>query len=252
MERNKNIMYLSLASCAIAITVLALVFSWVQIKGSRQSNGIISVEGTASISTPPNIALITITIKEEAKKTANAQKSVEEKATKAIKKITELGIDIKDIKTENYNTYPKYNYPQVPICISYPCDPKPKPMLTGYEVNQIITIKVKNIDIVGDVLEMLGKLEINEISGPNFIVDDLEKSKEQARAKAIENARIKARELAIQLGVKLIRITSFSEQNGGYQPKMMIRAVMAEDVGRGITPGENKITSNVTITYEIE
>ena len=252
MERNKNLMYLAFASCAIAFTILALVYSWVQIKGSRQSNSIINIEGTASIDTVPNIALITITIKEEAKKTANAQKLVEEKATKAIKKITELGVDVKDIKTENYNTYPKYDYPQIPACISYPCSPKSKPILTGYEVNQIIAIKVKNIDIINDIFEALGNLEINEFSGPNFIVDDLDKTKEQVRSKAIENARIKAKELANQLGIKLVRITSFSEQNGGYQPRMMMKAVMAQDVSGGITPGENKITSNVIITYEIE
>jgi uncharacterized protein YggE len=80
----------------------------------------------------------------------------------------------------------------------------------------------------------------------------------QARQKAIDNAKEKANVLAKQLGVKLMRIVSFSE--GGYYPVANLSYAakdMASEMGGAaptpnIQTGENKVTVNVSIVYEIE
>ena len=96
------------------------------------------------------------------------------------------------------------------------------------------------------------------MSSLNFTIDDEEELKREARREAINDAEKKARELAKDLGVRIIRVVNFSE-SGGYPP--IARFAVAEsfaldDGARGapapeIPVGESKITSRVSITYEI-
>src|SRR5690606_38170187 len=98
---------------------------------------------------------------------------------------------------------------------------------------------------------------VTDIYGPNFTVDDETELKREARQKAIEDARAKARQLADDLDVRLVRVVSFSENGGGYYPMFargaaMDMAVSSEAKAAPELPtGENTITSYVTITYEI-
>jgi uncharacterized protein len=101
-------------------------------------------------------------------------------------------------------------------------------------------------------------LGANNVSGLSFTIDDEDALTAEAREQAINDAEEKAEELADQLGVSLVRIVGFNEGGGGY-PVQYARAemtMMALDEGAvGSAPslpvGENKISSFVTITYEI-
>ena len=103
----------------------------------------------------------------------------------------------------------------------------------------------------------LAELEITDINGPIFGMDDEEAFKDQARSLAITEAKTKAEILAKELGVRLGKVVSFSEGNYGDYP-MYKTSLMAEDMRAGsvmaptLPKGENKIISNVTITYEIK
>jgi uncharacterized protein YggE len=90
-----------------------------------------------------------------------------------------------------------------------------------------------------------------------FTIDDADKLKAEAREKAINDAKVKARELRGQLGVRLGRIVSFSENTGGYPMPMYEMKGAATGMGGGgggpeLPTGENEITVNVSITYEIK
>ena len=84
----------------------------------------------------------------------------------------------------------------------------------------------------------------------------MDKVQAEARDKAIADAKEKAKVLAKSLGVKLSKIISFSE--GGYQP--VYYAMEAKGMGMGgdsapvpqVPVGENRVTSNITIVYEID
>jgi hypothetical protein len=139
----------------------------------------------------------------------------------------------------------------MPVCLHIPCPPQSKAILTGYEASQAISVKVRVIDKMDLLFATFGKLGITEFSGPNFIIDDLGKTKEEARTRAINDAKIKAQKLSKELGVKLGKITSFSEQNNSFQPMLYRAKAESSDSRNSITPGENKIISNVIVTYEI-
>jgi uncharacterized protein YggE len=105
---------------------------------------------------------------------------------------------------------------------------------------------------------MLGDSEVANLNGPNFEIEDMEDLEREARKKAIDQAKKKAKELAKDLGVKLSRVINFSENGNDYGFKALRADV--EMLGLGgdearpvpeISTGENKIYSKVNIIYEI-
>jgi uncharacterized protein YggE len=93
------------------------------------------------------------------------------------------------------------------------------------------------------------------LNGPNFTIDNEDGLKVEARKIAIDDAKVKAQKLASDLGVRLGKITSFSESGNNPAPIMYGKAMMLEapsaPAPAEIPKGENKITSDVTITYEL-
>ena len=214
----------------------------------------ISVSGKGEVFGVPNIAEFTFSVNEKAKLVAEAQQKATEKMNAVIAYLKSAKIDEKDIKTQSYNINPTYEYQQS-ICTKYSCPPG-RSVLTGYEVSQSVTVKVRDVSKAGEILAGIGKLEVENLSGLNLTVDNQDALARDARKLAINDAELQAKILAKDLGVKLVRIVSFSE-NGQNPPMPMYFAKDAyatSNVGATapeIPTGQNKITSNVTITYEI-
>jgi uncharacterized protein YggE len=217
----------------------------------------ISVSGEGEVTAIPDIATVSFTVRESAKTVPEAQKLAEKKITDGLKALEALGVDKKDTKTLSYVVSPKYESQQTGYCNGYVCPPM-KTIITGYEVSQSVTVKVRKVDQAGEVVGVLGKANITEITGPDFTVDDMDKVQADAKALAIEKAQEKAEATAKALGVSLGSITQFSEDNGGYYPVMY----RAESMSMGVAgkaadavtlpQGENVIKSRVTITYTLK
>ncbi|MFA5999609.1 MAG: SIMPL domain-containing protein [Candidatus Paceibacterota bacterium] len=228
--------------------------------GDRNVNTI-SFTGHGEVTAVPDIANVSFTIEKSSKAVKDAQAGVAEVEKKAIEFLTKEGnIALKDIKTENASFYPKYEYrydaPSMMPCTQYGCPPNPgKSIITGYTATESVTVKIRNTDDAGKVIQGLGALGVSALNGPAFEVDDEDGLKAEARKQAIDEAKEKAKVLAKDLGVRLVRITSFSE-NGNYPimygaGKMMVADSVAMPAPAELPKGENIISSDVTITYEI-
>jgi len=228
-------------------------FRGIKFIGEATTPATISFDGQGEVSAVPDIATISFSIRNEAKTMKAAQAVVTDKVNQSLKFLKDNGVADKDIKTTNYSSYPKYDYSQMPCSQSY-CPPG-KQILTGYEVSQNIEVKVRVIDDAGKIVEGLAIAGVTDMNGPNFAIDKEDALKDEARALAIADAKTKAKILARQLQVRLVRIVNFSE--GGMNPYPMYAKaeLMSADGGAPRAPelpvGENKITSNVSITYEI-
>src|SRR3989344_4266228 len=227
------------------------------IGGGIPAGNVMSFDGNGEVFAAPDIAMVNITIREEAKEVKEAQAEATAKEKAVLDFLEKEVIAKKDIKTESYNSYPKYDYGTP--CYGYgygmPCREK-TPEIIGYEVSENISVKVRELEKAGDLVVGIGALGITEISGPNFSIENEDDLKAEARKLAIDEAKAKAEALASDLSVRLVRIVNFSEGGDYYMP-MYAKAMMAEDSAVSSAPspelptGENKITSNVTITYEI-
>ncbi len=222
----------------------------------------ISVSGKGEVYAVPDVALVTFSIREEAKTSKEATDKLTTKEDAALAFLKSKGIEEKDIKTLWFNTYPKYEYTRsTSICTPEWCPPSDgKQVVVGYEATENIQVKVRDVDTAGDIISGLTEVGINEVNGPEFSVDDPESLKEEARRLAIEDAKARAEILKKDLGVRIVRIISFSE--GGDYP-IYYGAAMGGDMVRmdtkeesapelNLSTGEQKITSNVTIVYEIK
>jgi len=217
-----------------------------------QSLSTISVSGSGEVVATSNIATLTLNLERDAVTSKEAQANLNDLVTKVLKYLKDNKIEDKDVKSEFGGVSPKYSYDKV-ACYTYPC-PSNDPKITGYAATQSIVVKIREVDNANTIRTGLTDIGVMNMSGPNFSIDDEEGYKDEARALAIKEAREKARILAKDLGVSLDRIVSFSENNGGNYPMYEAKA-MSLDTSAGSAPvlpkGENKVTSNVTITYEI-
>ena len=224
-------------------------------KGEIRQVNTITVSGTGEMLAVSDIASLTVNLNKEGKTAKEAQDLLNTEITKVLTYLKDQLIADKDIKSEYGGLNPKYSYDKQPICYTYPC-PSSDPKITGYTATQTITIKVRVVDSASEIRTGLAGVGVTDISGPTFSIDDEEAFKDQARSKAILDAKEKAKVLAKDLGVRLGHVVSFSENSGGGYP-MYAKTMMADSaVGSAPAPtlpkGENKITSDVTVTYEIK
>ena len=238
--------------------------------GESATPATISFSGHGEVTAPPDIASVYFTISKDATTAKDAQAAVAVIEKKALDFLKTKSIADKDIKTSNASVYPKYEYRQA-ICPPVPMDagttngtvsssapyycPPNKQVAVGFTASESITVKVRKVDDVGDIMQGLGTTGVSDLNGPNFAIDNQDALQIQARKKAIDDAKAKAQTLAKDLGVKLGKISSFSE-NGNYPIMYAAKGMSLDSASSAPSPavipkGVNTITSDVTITYEI-
>lgn len=253
-----SLVFLIILSLYFAVKALAEFRSY-DLSGSKEV-GTITLSGHGEITAVPDIASVYFTISKDSKTVKEAQTLVAGIEKKSLDFLKTSGVLEKDIKTSNASFYPKYEYRYdtkiMMPCTQYGCPPTPgNNVIVGYTASESITVKVRNTDDVGKIMQGLGALGVSDLNGPNFSIDNEDGLKAAARKKAIEEAQVKAEVLARDLGVRLGKITSFNE-SGNYPMPMYERTMMAGAVAKDSTPaqlpkGENIISSDVSITYEI-
>jgi uncharacterized protein YggE len=248
---------IGLAVSSVMLAVFLLAVSAHQVRtffngNNYQYSTSITVEGVGTEEFVPDVAEFTFGVNEEAPTFAASQKLASDKVTKAVDFLKSKGVEEKDIDTDSINTNEVFNYPP---CNTYEC---PQPISRGFATNQNVTVKVRNIDSVGELVGGMGEFKLSYVGAVTKTVDDVEAVKDRARAKAIEDAREKAEVLADSLDVRLVRLAGFYENapypmpyydGYGYGGDMMRAEAQSANVA--IPIGEGEYESRVSLTYEI-
>lgn len=215
----------------------------------------INVRGEGEVMAKPDIGTFSFSVMAEGVDAASAQSESATKINAILGYLEEAGVEEKDIKTSSYYLNPKYRY-ETQVCAANSYCPPGEPIIDGYEVSQTITVKVRNLDDSGNLISGVGDRGATNISGLSFTIDDESVLKAEARATAIADAKEKAEKLADALGVSIVRITGYYEeefypQYGGYGGDMMMERSDAQKVAPEMPTGENLISSTVSVTFEI-
>lgn len=253
-DKIKNILGASLAVGVIIFALSAWIFAKAQLKSSIPARAF-SVSAEGEVTVIPDIAEFTYSIiTEGGTALAALQKENTEKANRVNTYLTTQGVKDEDIKTTSYNINPRYQTYQCPAGVRV-CPPSE---IVGYSIYHSVTVKIRDLSKVGELLSGVVQNGANSASGLVFSVDDLDKVQNQARGIAIQKANAKAKETAVSAGVRLGRIISIEESF--YTPFYSTRA-LAEGVGGDalfsatapvIEPGEQQIKVNVFVRYEIK
>jgi hypothetical protein len=255
-------LYFGLRIALIAFLVAVAVNFLTDSRYKNKIENTISFSGHGEVKAVPDIANIYLTISKDAKTVKEAQDLVAKIEKASLDFLRSSNVANKDIKTENASFYPKYEYRYdaktiMMPCTQYGCPPSGgNSVIVGYTVSESIMVKIRNTDDTGKIMQELGALGVSQLSGPSFTIDDEDTLKAEARKLAIVEAKTKAAALARDLGVRLGRIVNFSESGTGYPVPMMYKTLGAADsriesAPAEIPKGENTISSDVTITYEI-
>jgi uncharacterized protein YggE len=241
----------------LAVQALAGVMNMRYIGAGVQATNTINVSGYGEAFGAPDIATFSFTVSSEKTTVAAAQADATAKINAVTAYLKQSGVADKDIRTSDYSINPQYDYTTEACAVGYPCRGG-KQTLRGYEVRQSTMVKVRDTAKAGDLLTGVGGKGATEVSGLSFTFDDPNKLQNDARQEAIGDAKEKAELLAKQLGVTLVRVTSYSDSGNYptpyYAKDMAYGSGVASNqaaVAPEISIGENKVTSNVNVTYEI-
>src|SRR3989338_1403520 len=202
----------------IALQSLSAFMGLRYIGAGVQPTNIITVSGYGEAFGAADIATFSFSVVAEKSTVAAAQGEATNKINAITKYLKDAGVAEKDIQTTDYSVNPQYDY------VSQACSggycPGGRQVLRGYQVRQSTTVKVRDTAKAGDLLTGAGGKGATDVSGLNFTFDDPNKLQNDARGKAIADAKAKADALAKQLGVTLVRVVSFNENGGGYPTPM--------------------------------
>jgi uncharacterized protein YggE len=159
---------------------------------------------------------------------------------KLLKAVTGLGIADKDVQTINVSVNPQRRQGRQ--------DVQP-PEILGYEVSNQIRVTVRDLKILGRLLDELVGQGANALGGIRFSVNDPTPLLDQARTQAMADARRKAEVYAAAAGVKLGRVLSIRESAPGVARFESVR--MQAMTAVPVAPGEQEFQASVSVTYAI-
>lgn len=230
----------------IAIVIVALVFMGQKNEPQNQ----FSVSATGKVFARPDIANINIGLKTEIKKTAaEAVKENTDKMNTIIRALKELEIEEKDIQTTNYFLNPVYDWTETT-----------GQRLKGYEVSQNVTVKIRELEKIGETIAMTTAKGANQVGNISFTIDDEFALRNEARDKAIQKAKEKAEQIVAATGMKLGKIVNVYESQSYYPTPINYAREMSYGLGAKdeasaapeIQVGQNEVQVEVTVVWKVE
>ena len=202
----------------------------------------IYVTGSATVTTTPDIAITQLGVQTYNTEVEPAVDENNQKAEAIIAALRAQGVEDRDMKTSYFSIYPQRDY-------SNNGDPN---KIIGYQVNNSISVTLRDLDAIGRTLQVAITAGANTISGLSFTLDDPEPLRDEARTKAIEDARRRAESMAEAAGIELGKVISVSETSSGYY----VARAESYDAGMAksevpIEPGELELTIQVSMVFEI-
>lgn len=245
------------------MATLAFIFAtYTQSYGNAQpSQRTFSVSAEGTIQAIPDIAQISLSVLTEGgKNLAELQKENTTKMNGITDFLSSQKIDAKDIQTRDYSINPRYQYfnCSTPKSDDNP-SPCPPPEITGYSISQTLVVKIRNLDTMGTIISSAVEKGANNVSGPEFTIDDPTTLEQEALDQAIAKAKDKAKKLSKSAGYGMGRLISLSEESQSTPPYPMASFGMGGDameMKAAQTPsfqaGSQEIKATVTLTYEIK
>jgi uncharacterized protein YggE len=226
--------------------------SWAAPAAAQQASITQSIAGTrldltapGEVTRVPDVASFSAGVVSRAATATAAIQDAAGRMDRVLAALKRAGIEDRDIQTGSVSLNPEYRYPD-----------NQSPQLTGYTASNTLTIRFRDIERSGKILDALVSQGANQINGPNLTIDKPDAALDEARANAVAIGRARAEAYARSLGMRLVRVVSVSE-NGGYAvpppapPPVPMMAAQSRAYTK-IEPGEQKLQVSLAMTFELQ
>lgn len=209
---------------------------------STQKTDSFNVTGEGKVTATPDLGVVNLGVHADGTTVQDSQNQLNSSINRVTEAVKKLGIDQKDIKTQNYNINPKTDFTQ-------------NQKITGYSADTNLQIKVRQVDKANSVIDAATQAGANQVGGVDFQVEDRTKFEDQARTLAVEDAKKKAQAASKIAGFSLGKIINYQEGfNGSILPRPIYGTtanVSSDKVATQVEPGTNEIVMDVTLSYEV-
>lgn len=211
---------------------------------SIQPETTLSISAEGSVKREPDIAFLNAGVQTQGETAQTAMSSNAAAMNGVFDALAAADVDRGDMQTSNFSLQPQYDY-------SNRQSGQP-PKLTGYQASNQLTVRVRNLDNLGETMDALVGAGGNTFSGLNFALEDDRAAKNAARDIAMKEAIARAELYAAASGYEVARVVTISE-SGGYNPQPMAMMVEARSVDRStpIASGEVGYSVSVNVTFEL-
>lgn len=216
------------------------------IKVQNVENNVISVSSKETVKVEPDMAEVIYGVYSQASDAQTCQTQNKTDLDKVLGLLKELGVEDKAIQTSNFGMSPIYNWEEGKT-------------ISGYEMTTQVTVSDIAIDQVGKLLSDSVNAGINSIESVNYMSSKYDDSYQEALAKAIEAAKVKAQAMAEAGGCKLGKIVNIQEYGQNQTARYSKYTAGAGEAGMGnaamdmaVMPGEVEIEANIAVEFSIE
>lgn len=206
--------------------------------------GHIVVTGNGQVQASPDIATVTLGVAQEAREARDAMARVNEDMAKLFERLAELGVEPRDVQTTTLRLDPVWRDDSRST-------PREGPVIVGFVARNDLTIRLRDMGRLGEVLEVLLEDGANRFSGVSFGVNDPEPLLDQAREQAVGDARRKAELYARAAGVTLGDVLEISEPGSTPSPMPSYARAEAAMTGVPVAGGELTFGAQVNIVYAL-
>jgi uncharacterized protein YggE len=203
----------------------------------------INVQGAATIYAKPDMASASAGIESRGATPDEALSANTKVMNSLMTAIKRYGVAERDIETTGFNVSPVYGQQT----------PRGTMNIEGYQVTNQVTVRLRDLNKLGNLLSSLVEAGANRLNGVSFGVADPAKLQDDARKAAVADAKRRADLFAAAAGVKVKRVLSISESGGVAPPMpMAMRAMKAGAEAVPVAGGEQAISAAINAVYEIE
>ena len=202
----------------------------------------VTVVGDGRVTVQPDLAMVTFDVEANGQTLAAAQADASTRMQAVIDGLIGLGIPREDIRTSRVSANPVY-------------DQRDNTVIRGYRATNSVQVKLRELDRVGPIVDAITAAGANRVEGLTFSVEKIEEPKNQARALAVQNGRVKADQLASLAGMRVVAVKSIQESDASSSPPPAPQPMAARAEGTAappVEPGTQEIRTQVTVTYIME
>ncbi|MDG6079995.1 DUF541 domain-containing protein [Erythrobacter litoralis] len=211
------------------------------------SGPVVDLTVMEEVDAAPDLVTISAGVQTDADTAVSALRQNSEEMRNVIERIRSLGIADEDIQTTGISVNARYDFDQA----------NRRQIFLGYTASNRVSVKLREVDDTGEVLDALVSAGANEINGPSFSLENDEELKAQARSSAMERAESQAMEYARLAGFSGLRLLEVNETITGNMPMPATLdaaqniVVTGSRVKAPVQPGQVTIGVTVTVKYEM-